>query len=109
MATELNGRRARSTSMTSRVRRAASGNQPLRIAMLAPPWLPIPPPAYGGIESVVHLITRQLVEDGHEVVLFCAPGSESSAEVVEILDCPYPDEIGLAKHEAAHVGAAFEA
>ncbi len=29
------------------------GDRALRIAMLAPPWLPVPPPGYGGIESVV--------------------------------------------------------
>ena len=29
----------------------ASGDN-LRIAMLAPPWIPVPPRAYGGIESV---------------------------------------------------------
>jgi glycosyltransferase involved in cell wall biosynthesis len=83
--------------------------RPLRIAMLAPPWLPIPAPAYGGIESVVHLLTDQLVEDGHDVVLFCAPGSDSRADTVEVLEREHPGEIGLARHEAAHVGAAFEA
>ena len=25
----------------------------LRIAMLAPPWISVPPPGYGGVESVV--------------------------------------------------------
>jgi hypothetical protein len=29
----------------------------LRIAMLAPPWIPVPPPGYGGIEAVVDLDT----------------------------------------------------
>jgi glycosyltransferase involved in cell wall biosynthesis len=109
MATELNGRRARSTSRRSRVRRAASGDQPLRIAMLAPPWFPIPPPAYGGIESVVHLLTEQLVEDGHDVTLFCAPGSCSIAQTVEVLDAAHPDEIGCAMHEVTHVAAVFDA
>ncbi|MDX6692216.1 MAG: hypothetical protein QOG15_3673 [Solirubrobacteraceae bacterium] len=23
--------------------------RPLRIAMIAPPWIPVPPPAYGGL------------------------------------------------------------
>jgi hypothetical protein len=30
----------------------ASG-APLRVAMLAPPWIPVPAPGYGGVESVV--------------------------------------------------------
>ncbi|HEV8152187.1 MAG TPA: hypothetical protein VGP78_04600, partial [Solirubrobacteraceae bacterium] len=25
----------------------------LRVALLAPPWIPIPPPGYGGIELVI--------------------------------------------------------
>jgi len=27
----------------------------LRVAVLAPPWIAVPPPAYGGIEAVVAL------------------------------------------------------
>ncbi len=47
----------------------------LRIGMLAPPWVPIPPPMYGGIEQVVAALAVGLVERGHEVVLVAAPGS----------------------------------
>ncbi len=38
---------------------AAAPTQPvrtmLRVAMLAPPWIPVPPDGYGGIEAVVSL------------------------------------------------------
>ena len=30
----------------------------LRIAMLAPPWISVPPPGYGGVETVVHALTE---------------------------------------------------
>src|SRR5215217_415320 len=30
-----------------------NGDGPLRIAMLAPPWIPVPAPAYGGIEEEI--------------------------------------------------------
>jgi hypothetical protein len=30
----------------------------MHIGLLAPPWIPTPPPAYGGIERVVALLTR---------------------------------------------------
>ncbi len=83
--------------------------EPLRIAMLAPPWIPVPPPGYGGIEAVVHLLTRELVARGHEVTLFAAPGSQSRAEVRALLDRPHPDEIERALHEADHVARSFEA
>jgi hypothetical protein len=37
---------------------AEAGVEPLRVAVLAPPWIPVPPPAYGGIEAVVDLWLR---------------------------------------------------
>jgi glycosyltransferase involved in cell wall biosynthesis len=81
--------------------------RPLRIAMLAPPWIPVPPPGYGGIEAVVDLVARELVRRGHDVTLFAAPGSRSEAEVVELLDRPHPDEIERALYEVDHVARAF--
>ncbi|HMA27127.1 MAG TPA: glycosyltransferase family 4 protein [Solirubrobacterales bacterium] len=80
---------------------------PLRIAMLAPPWIPIPPPAYGGIEHVVALLSDELVRRGHEVTLFAAPGSRSAAIVRSPLSRPYPRQIGQALYEADHVARAF--
>jgi glycosyltransferase involved in cell wall biosynthesis len=79
----------------------------MRIAMLAPPWIPVPPPAYGGIEEVVRLLTAGLAHRGHHVTLFAPPGSESPAEVVEVLDEPHPDDIQRAQFEADHVARAF--
>jgi glycosyltransferase involved in cell wall biosynthesis len=81
----------------------------LHIAMLAPPWIPVPAPAYGGIEEVVRLLCDGLVAEGHEVTLFAPAGSESPAEVVPVLDEPHPDEIQVARIEADHVARAFGA
>jgi glycosyltransferase involved in cell wall biosynthesis len=80
----------------------------LRIAMLAPPWISVPPPGYGGIESVVSMLCDQLVADGHEVTLLAAPGSASAAEVHALLEDAHPDEIGSAMHECDHVARAAE-
>jgi glycosyltransferase involved in cell wall biosynthesis len=82
--------------------------RPLRIAMLAPPWISVPPPGYGGVESVVGALTEALVRRGQEVTLFCAPGSESSAHVVSLLAASHPDEIERSLYEADHVARAFE-
>src|SRR5437660_9986809 len=79
----------------------------LRIAMLAPPWIPVPPPGYGGIESVVALLTRELVREGHDVTLFAPPGSRSEARVCPPLDRPHPDEIERSLYEADHSARAF--
>jgi glycosyltransferase involved in cell wall biosynthesis len=81
---------------------------PLRVAMLAPPWISVPPPGYGGVESVISVLTEALVRRGHAVTLFCAPGSVSSAEVVTLLDEPHPDEIERSLYEADHVARAFD-
>jgi glycosyltransferase involved in cell wall biosynthesis len=76
--------------------------------MLAPPWIAVPPPGYGGVESVVGALTEALVRRGHAVTLFCAPGSESSARVITLLAASHPDEIERSVYEADHVARAFE-
>jgi glycosyltransferase involved in cell wall biosynthesis len=81
----------------------------LRIAMLAPPWIAVPPPGYGGIEAVVDLLCEELVGRGHDVTLFAAPGSRSSARVHAVLDAAHPDAIGSAMYESDHVAGAFDA
>src|SRR4051794_26434635 len=81
----------------------------MRIAMLAPPWIPVPPPGYGGIEEVVRLLCEGLVARGHEVTLFAAPTSRSCAEVRPVLEAAHPDEINSARWEIDHVARAFGA
>jgi glycosyltransferase involved in cell wall biosynthesis len=77
--------------------------------MLAPPWISVPAPGYGGVESVVSTLTEALVRRGHDVTLFCAPGSVSRANVVTLLDKSHPDEIERALYEVDQVGQAFDA
>jgi glycosyltransferase involved in cell wall biosynthesis len=48
----------------------------LRIALVAPPMLPVPPPTYAGTERVVAALGDELVARGHDVTLF-APGDSS--------------------------------
>ncbi len=59
----------------------------MRIAMLAPINWPLPPSGYGPWELVAHHLTEGLVAIGHEVTLFAAGGTRSSATVVET--CPH--------------------
>lgn len=51
--------------------------------MLAPISWPIPPTGYGPWEMVASNITEGLVRLGHEVTLFAAAGSRTSARLVE--------------------------
>jgi glycosyltransferase involved in cell wall biosynthesis len=48
----------------------------MRIAVIAPPWLPVPPPAYGGTELVLDGLCRGLVAAGHDVLL-CTTGDST--------------------------------
>jgi glycosyltransferase involved in cell wall biosynthesis len=75
--------------------------------MLAPPWIPVPPPGYGGIEQVIALLAAELTERGNPVALFAAPGTESRAQVLSPLEDPHPDEIQMSLYEADHVASAF--
>ncbi|OGY50862.1 MAG: hypothetical protein A3B89_04100 [Candidatus Buchananbacteria bacterium RIFCSPHIGHO2_02_FULL_40_13] len=58
----------------------------LRIAQVAPLWFTIPPKGYGGIERIVSMLTEELMLRGHEVTLFAAPGSQTSAKLVSVFD-----------------------
>lgn len=44
--------------------------KPLRVAMIAPPWLSIPPVGYGGIELVLQGLVNELVKKGLSVEFF---------------------------------------
>ena len=81
----------------------------MRIALVAPPWYPVPPTAYGGIEWVVALLADGLADRGHEVTLFAPPGSETGARLVSPLgETPPPEAIGNPWYEASHAVAAYE-
>jgi glycosyltransferase involved in cell wall biosynthesis len=77
--------------------------------MLAPPWISVPPPGYGGVEAVVAGLTDALVARGHEVTLYCAPGSRSAAHTVSLLAHAHADEIERSLYESDHVARAFTA
>jgi glycosyltransferase involved in cell wall biosynthesis len=91
-----------------RTRRPEDGER-LRVAMLAPPWISVPPPGYGGVEAVVSVLSEALMRRGNDVTLFCAPGSTSSARVVTLLEDAHPDEIERSLFEVDHVARAFAA
>lgn len=64
--------------------------------MVAPPWYPVPPTGYGGIELVVHLLIAGLGRLGHEVVLFAAEGSGHDA--IELAPSAWGGELGGPSH-----------
>jgi glycosyltransferase involved in cell wall biosynthesis len=57
----------------------------LRVAITADPEIPVPPRLYGGIERIVDMLVRGLVQRGHDVTLFGNPESQVSCRLL-----PYP-------------------
>lgn len=79
----------------------------MRIGIIAPPWVPIPPPAYGGTELVVANLARGLVARGHDVTVFTL--GESTIPVRRThLFARAVEPLGQTIPEAAHVLAAYE-
>ncbi len=64
----------------------------MRIAQIAPAWIPIPPKNYGGTESVIYNLVEELVAQGHDVTLFAPGDAKTSAKLVSF----FPNSI-LAK------------
>ncbi|MFH1451149.1 MAG: glycosyltransferase family 4 protein [bacterium] len=56
----------------------------MRIAQIAPLWIPVPPYTYGGIELVISLLTEELVKRGHEVTLFSTGDSRTAARLIPV-------------------------
>ncbi len=54
----------------------------MKIAQIAPPWLPIPPKNYGGTENVIYTLVEELVAQGHDVTLFAPDDAKTSAKQV---------------------------
>lgn len=66
----------------------------LTIVQVAPDYYSVPPPAYGGIERMVHTLTEQLVRLGHRVILFAREGSVTRAELIPYHHIPgHPESI----------------
>ncbi|OFW43702.1 MAG: hypothetical protein A3J29_14620 [Acidobacteria bacterium RIFCSPLOWO2_12_FULL_67_14b] len=53
----------------------------MKILLIMDPLIPVPPLHYGGIERVVADLAERLIERGHAVTLWAAPGSRSTARV----------------------------
>jgi glycosyltransferase involved in cell wall biosynthesis len=54
----------------------------MRIAQVAPLFESVPPKLYGGTERIVHYLTEELVQLGHDVTLYASGDSRTSARLV---------------------------
>jgi glycosyltransferase involved in cell wall biosynthesis len=81
----------------------------MRIAVIAPPWAPVPPALYGGIELVVDRLAQGFAAAGHEVLLYTTGDSTSSVPKQWVLPESEGMRIGMAVPELRHVIHAYDA
>jgi len=78
------------------------------VAQIVPPYLPVPPTGYGGIEAVAALLCDGLVARGHEVTLFASPLSHTRARLAPTFDePPAPEAMGSAFIDVVHIMRAY--
>ena len=82
---------------------------PLRIGMIAPPWLPVPPPLYGGTESIIDRLACAMHAAGHDVLLFTTADSCCPVPKQWVLQRADSVRIGMAVVEMRHLLHAYEA
>ena len=80
----------------------------MRIAIIAPPWVPVPPTAYGGIETVLDTLARGLDSAGHEVTLFTTGDSTCSVQKKWVFDTARGIAGAGPSVELRHVIAAYD-
>jgi len=80
----------------------------MRIALIAPPWTPVPPDLYGGIELVVDRLARGFAAAGHDVVLFTTGDSTCPVERRWVLPLAEGHRIGINVPELRHVMSAYD-
>jgi glycosyltransferase involved in cell wall biosynthesis len=80
----------------------------VKIAIIAPPWLPVPAPAYGGTEAVLDQLARGLQSAGHDVLLVCHPDSQCPVPRASVVPAQDTVRMGRASIELEHVIGAYE-
>jgi glycosyltransferase involved in cell wall biosynthesis len=82
----------------------------MRIGLVAPPFIPVPPSAYGGTELFVEHLARGLLAAGHRVVLYANGESRTRAELRWRYPCaewPIVDQAAAQLKQADHAGWAI--
>jgi glycosyltransferase involved in cell wall biosynthesis len=81
----------------------------VRIAVIAPPWVAVPPPTYGGIEAVLDTLARGLNTVGHDVLLYTT--GDSTCPVPKAWTYEHAPGVGVGgvATEVRHVIDAYDA
>lgn len=85
--------------------------QPLRVAIVSPPWYTVPPDGYGGIELVIFVLARELTAMGQEVTVFGRQGPMDGFELIALSPESWSAALGGEEHlarEATYVRRAYD-
>lgn len=74
----------------------------MKVALIAPCWLTVPPQGYGGTELVVAHLADGLAGRGHDVTLFASGGSRTKAKLVTYYEEP-PGTISIVTNPLAEL------
>jgi glycosyltransferase involved in cell wall biosynthesis len=81
----------------------------MRVALIAPPWITVPPPGYGGTEAVIDTLARGLRSAGHDVLLVTTADSTCPVERTWVYDQARTELMGDVTVELRHLLHAYEA
>lgn len=79
----------------------------MKIGVIAPPVIPVPPPLYGGTELVVYNLVQGLTSMGNDVTLYASKDSDVSCELKPYLENEFefglnsPDDVKAMVYELA--------
>ena len=79
----------------------------MRVGLVCPVWLLVPPEAYGGTERVVALLAEGLVDADHDVTLFASGDSQTRARLESVFHTAPSEWIGHTYWEMQHALHAF--
>jgi glycosyltransferase involved in cell wall biosynthesis len=82
---------------------APPAGRPLRVAMVVPPYVELPPPRYGGTEAVCAALVDGLVERGHEVTVLGVGRNGTRGRFVASRPDPQSDRMGQLMPEVLHI------
>jgi glycosyltransferase involved in cell wall biosynthesis len=89
---------------------AGPAADPMRLAVVAPPWFELPPVGYGGTEAVVAALVDTLVDRGHDVTLIASGRHRTRAQhFIPIYDEPPSSLLGTPMPEVHAAAVAAEA
>jgi glycosyltransferase involved in cell wall biosynthesis len=104
----MNSARSQSASTDTQVSaKSEAPAQRLCIAFAMPPWFDVPPPAYGGIESLVSDLIGALVNRGHSICMVGVGTNGTAAdEFRRTFDLPQSERLGQALPEVVNAALA---